>query len=189
MTEVLQDILVVPPGYRSREVGLFVAQMDEQSRCLTADLAGLTPEEAAWQPASGMNSIGMLLAHIAIVEVFWVQIGLAQEPEYIEGVLAIGVDDDGMPQPAGAKPPAALAGKDLTFFRDLLERARAHTKQKTEGLLDDDLDSMVRRHRVNRPDQEFNKRWVLYHMLEHEAGHYGQINLLRHLYKTRSGTA
>ncbi len=26
-------------------------------------------------------------------------------------------------------------------------------------------------------------RWVLYHMLEHFSGHYGQILLLRHLYR------
>ena len=189
MTEVLQDILVAPPGYRSREVGLFVAQMDEQSQRLTDDLAGLTPEEAAWQPAPGMNTIGMLLAHIAIVEVFWVQIGLAQEPERIEGVLGIGVDDDGIPQPAGGSPPATLAARDLSFFRDLLERARAHTKQKTAGLPDEDLDIVVRRRRRSGLEEEFNKRWVLYHMLEHEAGHYGQINLLRHLYKARIGGA
>jgi len=27
----------------------------------------------------------------------------------------------------------------------------------------------------------FNVGWVFYHMIEHEAGHHGQINLLRHL--------
>ena len=27
-------------------------------------------------------------------------------------------------------------------------------------------------------------RWYLYHILEHFSGHYGQILLLRHLYKT-----
>jgi hypothetical protein len=28
-------------------------------------------------------------------------------------------------------------------------------------------------------------RWVLYHMLEHFSGHYGQILLLRHQYRDR----
>jgi hypothetical protein len=28
-------------------------------------------------------------------------------------------------------------------------------------------------------------RWTLYHMLEHLAGHYGQILLLRHQYRAR----
>ena len=31
--------------------------------------------------------------------------------------------------------------------------------------------------------------WALYHVLEHEAGHYGQINLLRHQYRARGGGA
>jgi len=37
---------------------------------------------------------------------------------------------------------------------------------------------------IARPDgseRVFNVGWVLYHILEHEAGHRGQINLLRHL--------
>jgi len=28
-------------------------------------------------------------------------------------------------------------------------------------------------------------RWILYHVLEHQAGHYGQILLLRHQYRDR----
>ena len=31
----------------------------------------------------------------------------------------------------------------------------------------------------------FNVRWILHHLLEHFAGHYGQILLLRHLYRDR----
>ena len=30
---------------------------------------------------------------------------------------------------------------------------------------------------------QFNRRRIYYHLVEHYAGHYGQINLLRHLYK------
>jgi hypothetical protein len=29
------------------------------------------------------------------------------------------------------------------------------------------------------------RRWILYHLLEHQAGHYGQILLLRHWYRDR----
>ena len=40
--------------------------------------------------------------------------------------------------------------------------------------------------RVTRPRPDggtrvFNPGWVLYHLIEHEAGHHAQINLLRHL--------
>lgn len=182
MPELVRDILVPPPGYRSREAGLFVAQMDDQSARLVADTRGLTPEELAWQPAPGMNTIGMLLAHIAIVEVYWTRIGPLGLADYdCQSVLGIGLDDDGMPIPAAAAPPAALAGKDLAYFDDLLRRARAFTKESVMPLTDADLDrEVVRKRRDGTVSGPFNVRWILYHMLEHEAGHYGQINLLRH---------
>ena len=34
---------------------------------------------------------------------------------------------------------------------------------------------------------ETTMRWILYHILEHEAGHYGQINLLAHQYRLLVG--
>ncbi|HEY3216485.1 MAG TPA: DinB family protein [Candidatus Eisenbacteria bacterium] len=184
MTEVLRNFLDVLPGFRSREVSLFVAQMDDQSRRLREDLQGVSASELAWQPARGMNTIGMLLAHIAVVEVLWTTVGLLDETtERFEEVLGIGRDDDGIPLAAGSQPPTVLANRELAFYLDLLERTRAHTKAQTAHFTDADLDDVVRRRRPDRPDREFNKRWVLYHLLEHEAGHYGQILLLRHQYR------
>ena len=48
-----------------------MAQMDDQSRRLTEHTRGATADELAWQPAPGLQTIGMLLAHIAVVEVYW----------------------------------------------------------------------------------------------------------------------
>ena len=88
-----------------------------------------------------------------------------------------------MPQPPRGKPPAALRGKPLAFFDDLLARARAHTVRVAGGLTDADLDREVSRVRKNGQTRVFNLRWVFYHVLEHYAGHYGQILLLRHLHR------
>jgi hypothetical protein len=30
---------------------------------------------------------------------------------------------------------------------------------------------------------DYNVGWALYHAIEHFAGHYGQVNLLRHQYR------
>src|SRR5436309_13482050 len=95
-----EEILTAPAGYRSREAALFVAQLDDQSARLLAALREATPDELEWQPAPGTNTIGMLLAHIAIAEVYWTQVGpLARESFDCDSVLGIGADDDGMPMP------------------------------------------------------------------------------------------
>ncbi len=185
MTERL--LLQAPRGYRSPTAGLFVAQMDDQNRRLTEDLSGATGAELAWQPRPGMNTIGMLLAHNAVVEVWWIHVAM-HGPEGFDArpVLGIDGDDDGMPCPPRGLPPQALAGKKLAFYDNLMERARAHTVREARRMTDADLDRRIRR--IRKRDQQrqiLNVRWILYHILEHEAGHYGQINLLRHQYRDR----
>jgi hypothetical protein len=131
-----------------------------------------------------MNTIGMLLAHNAIVEVFWTKIALKRE-EKPEGevVLGISFDDDGMPLPDEGKPPAVLAGKDLAYFDDLLRKARAFLKEAAKSVSDADLDGEITRKRPDGTQRVINVRWYFYHVLEHFSGHHGQVLLLRHLYR------
>jgi hypothetical protein len=182
-TEVERNILEVRAGYRSRDAALIAASLDDQTALLRHDLADLTPDELAWQPAPGMNTIGMLLAHMALVEVFWVQVGPEGKPWNVKAVLGIEMDDDGMPMPAGALPPPGLAGRDLAWFLDLHARARAYFHGAVSALSDGDLDFVRERTRRDGSRQDCNTRWVLYHVLEHYSGHYNQILLLRHLYR------
>src|SRR5436309_8491828 len=130
MTEILRRILTPPAGYAATETGLFVEQLDDQDRRLAEDIRTMSVAELAWQPQPGLNSAGMLLAHIAIVEVHWIQIGALALPDSdVAPVLGIGVDDDGMPLAAGGLPPATLRDKDLAFYSGLQARARAYTKR------------------------------------------------------------
>lgn len=188
MPTVEREVLVVPGGYACGEAASFMAQLDDQSDRLLKDLEGITPAELEWQPRPGMNTIGMLLAHNAIVEVLWSQVGVAGEPLDTKSVLGLDAwAGDGMPMPPEGTPPAHLAGKLLSFYLDLLERARAFAKQKAKTVQDSELELIRRRTRRDGTENEFSVRWVLYHMLEHFAGHYGQILLLRHQYRSRGG--
>ena len=184
MNVIERSILDIPQGYRSSEAASFMAQLDDQSRLMFEDLEGIGPAELQWQPGPGSNTIGMLLAHIAIVEVFWTQLGPEGLERWdIETPLAIGMDDDGIPIPAAGSPPANLAGKPLAYYRELHAKARAYAKRVAASLAEADLDRVFQRTRRNGQREELNVRWVLYHMLEHFSGHYGQILLLRHLYR------
>jgi uncharacterized damage-inducible protein DinB len=184
MPEV-RRILEPHEGFLSREVALFVSQMDDQNRRLGEDTRGAAPAELQWQPARGFNTIGMLLAHLAIVEVYWMHVAESGKTEFdSDAVLGIGPDDDGMPIPEDGIAPAPLAHKDLGFYDDLLARARANTKQIAAGYSDADLDREWTLHSKSTGNvHRISVRWILYHILEHLAGHYGQINLLRHQYR------
>lgn len=184
MPQAERHTLTAPAGSPGREIALFVAELDDQSRRLAVDTRGMTRAVLEWQPADGMNTIGMLLAHLAIVEVFWMQIGpLGRTTPATLETLGIGLDDDGMPLAPRGRPPKGLAGRTLRTYDDLLARARAHTREVAATLTDADLDREFTRTRRDGRVQVLNLRWVFYHVLEHFAGHYGQILLLRHLHR------
>jgi uncharacterized damage-inducible protein DinB len=167
-------------GFGSQEAASFFAQMEDQSARLRESLRGISTAELEWQPAPGMNTIGMLLAHIAIGEVLWAQRALLGLEMDIQGVLGLARADDGMPLAPDGEPPAALRGRTLAEYEATLAKARACWRAAAAQLSDADLDREIT---LTRRDGQatMNLRWVLYHVLEHFAGHYGQILLLRHL--------
>lgn len=190
MADVVRSIMQPAEGFRSREAGSFYVQMLEQDRILFESLQGITPEELEWQPERGMNTIGMLLAHNAIVDVFWTQLAILGLKEGdSRPVLGIGMDDDGMPLAPDAGPPANLQGKPLAYYQDLISKGRAYVKDAWGKLSDADMEKETTRERPDGSKRILNVRWAISHILEHFAGHRGQIQLLRHLYHASVGAA
>jgi hypothetical protein len=122
----------------------------------------------------------MLLAHIAVAETHLGQVGLVGDPSgHVQDVIGIREDDDGLPLTADGKPPVALAGRDLAFFLDLLARAAAHTRLAGQDVTDELLGhEIVRPPRPDGTVRVFDRRWVMFHMVEHAAQHLGQIRVL-----------
>ncbi len=177
-----RTFLALPSGYRSREMASFIAQLDDQTKLLAEALDGIGVKELEWQPKPGMNTIGMLLAHLAIVEVWWFggPSRLTTDVDF-DGVLGIGGDDDGIPALPTGRHPVALRGKPLAFYLGLLKKSRAFVKREARKITDRE---MVKPLQQPRPDRgvvrHFDRRWIAYHVVEHFCGHHGQILMLRH---------
>ena len=173
------------PRCRSKEVALQLGSLEDLTRRLfEEDLAKVTKEELAWQSAPGHNTIGMLLAHLAIVETYWTFVGVDQvETADVEGVIGIGSDDDGLPLPKGAAPPANLNGKTLAWYQSLLKKSRKYVTKRWSPITDAGLKKPLIRRRKNGDRISMDPRWILYHILEHFAVHQGQILLIRHQYR------
>src|SRR5689334_5014924 len=181
MAPVVRSVLAIPSGYASQEVALFVAQLDDQLLRQREQTRTLTPADLEWQPAPGMNTIGMLMAHQAVVEVGWAGLGIEDlERSEIRFQEILGIADSGVPLAANGVPPVELVGKDLAFYDDLLDRARKHLKRVAAPVRDSDLTILRHRTRPNGEAREVEVRWTIYHILEHFAGHFGQILLLQH---------
>ena len=181
-----RDFIRPARGFRSPEAAVFIASLDDHTALMAKDRARLGPRELEWQPAPGRNSIGMLLAHCALVEAAWMG-GPASGKTVVdfERVVGIGIDDDGIPAAPGARHPRALRGWRLGDYLALLKRSRAFVRRIARPWTARDLEQPRRREwRSQNRIQFFHRRWILYHLLEHLAGHYGQMLLLKELMKT-----
>jgi uncharacterized damage-inducible protein DinB len=181
--------LKIPDGYNpetQRTVGIFAAQLDDLLARLKRAVAGLTVEQLEWQLHAGMNTIGMLLAHNAVVETFWLMVapkGLPVEPdgnERIKEIIGIRGNEDGLPLPPEGTHPESLSGKTLDEYLAMLDTARTVVHGELRTWTDDGLDTFF-----NVEDYRISRAWVLYHVLEHLAAHVGQVLILMHIMRDR----
>ena len=182
--------LTIPSTYdpqTQHTVGLFAAQLDDQLKLLKAEVKDLTIEHLEWQLRPGMNTVGMLLAHLAIVEVFWISLaaeGIDPGPnadQVLQGRIGIGMDDDGLPLSQDGGHPKTLKGRPFSDYATMLDRARVAVHGALRTWFDRDLEkTFIRR------DRSISRMWTLYHVLEHFAGHFGQILLLKHMMRDAS---
>jgi hypothetical protein len=187
--------LQVPPGYDPKSAGTariawLAAQLDDQLRLLATRLAGASVELLEWQLQPGVNTIGMLLAHNAVGEAYWVHIAAGRVHDRVEAdravtaTLGIGLAGDGMPIPPGGGHPASLAGAPLDRYFELLHRARAATHAALRTWDDEAMENIV-----SWEGRNVTLSWIAYHLLEHFAAHAGQIALLRSLHGQRPTVA
>ena len=175
----------VPEGYDAgtqARIVYMAGQLDDQLRRLKESVAGLDRDALEWHVAPGRNTIGMLLAHIAVAETWWIQAGargireLDEVNRIVKAVIGIRADEDGLPLPEGAGHPEALGGWSLDDYLALLDKARLATHVTLRGWTDAELDEPFQ-----LKDRLVTKGWILYHVLEHMVAHYGQILLLQRL--------
>ncbi|MCX6836177.1 MAG: DinB family protein, partial [candidate division Zixibacteria bacterium] len=142
--------LTVPDGYdlsSQRLVASFASQLDDQLRRLKEAVAELSTAHLEWQPHPGVNTVGMLLAHIAVAEAFWINVAPAGIPLEQDGdnlilkIIGIRMDDDGLPLKPDGHHPATLSGKSLADYLNILDKMRAATNATIRTWHDTDLDN------------------------------------------------
>lgn len=158
-----------PPG-----IGRYLAMLDDVSTRVRKYVDGLTIDQIDWYPNSRCESIGTILFHIAAVERSWIGEDIFRKPmsedEWKEA-FALRID---IPQ---------VNGKELQFYLDVLQRTREETKESLKALTDADLSREVTPLDAEdgNSDKRFTIEWILYHIVEHEAHHKGQIALMKRL--------
>lgn len=133
---------------------------------LVAAVRTLTPEQLAWKAPDHPNSIGWLLAHIADVEEWWITtVALRKQP----------VDSSAFER----FKKASKLDEYLGLLNETYEATTAYLE--SESL--DDWDTVF--YSASGTDDngksfdiKVSKRWLIWHTIEHQARHRGQIFML-----------
>lgn len=164
------------PDYQE-PYGLLCAILQDGTNEWRLELDPRLDEDAiAWQPFPGSHSIGGVVMHIMAVEVFWFEqfvLDLPTDPEELKLTLAKETDVDEGRWP---EPPR----KPLSWYFEQHDRIRARTLESIKRWPASDSSKAL-----HGSPRTF--RWVLGHVIQHEAYHGGQAVLLQELWKRQQG--
>lgn len=164
------DVLPLPGCHP--EVGLLAASLIDGTREWRDELGKPTEDQIVWQARPGGHSIGAELLHIAEVEIWWIHhviAGLPMDPAEMKLLMSEQIMQDDGAWPVPHRQP-------LAWYYERLDSVRERTLQLLPSF--QDPTRMIHRDKM---DMDFSVRWILSHVVQHEAYHGGQAVLLMDL--------
>ena len=170
--KVERDILEPIAGV-SKEIGFYLSGMEEIRAQLRKAVSDLTDEELARRITPKAHQIGALILHLGETESWWIHSVVAGK-ELDEEAKQFAHWDDTTETDFAEKGYSA---------KDCIERIDEISRMSREilgGFGDEDLERMFGFDKKEKRI-EVSLRWVLHHLLDHEATHKGQIMMLKRL--------
>lgn len=161
------------------QIGYYLGGMEEVREQLRNAVKDLSTEEISAKFTPNSHSIGQLILHNAEAEWWWLRVVVAEKD--LDEVEAkhdafwdILLDED-------------FASKDYSaeFCVEAIEKVRATCFEVLNGLTDDDLDKFYGWDKEDGSRVEKSLRWILHHLIDHEAQHKGQILMLKRLLRDK----
>ena len=166
-------LLTSHPGLATN-IGYYLSGMEEVRGQLSAAVRTI-PDDLIGKPAFlGAHSIGGLVLHIGEAEWFWMQMVVSGHKLTDEDRAAACWDilDD--------LERVAQRGYTAEFCLSEIEKVRNQTRDVLFSYNDKDLERIITFERKGQTT-EYNLRYILHHLIDHEAQHKGQIFMLKRL--------
>ncbi|MDQ3750832.1 MAG: DinB family protein [Acidobacteriota bacterium] len=170
--KVERDVLEPMAGV-SKEIGFYLSGMEEIRAQLRKAVSDLTNEELARRITPNAHQIGALILHLGETESWWIH-SIVAETELDEEAKKFAHWNNTTETDFAEKGYSA---------KDCIERIDEISRMSREilgGLRDEDLERMFGFDQKEKRI-EVSLRWVLHHLLDHEATHKGQIMMLKRL--------
>ena len=171
-TNPRRTMIAEPPEGVPPEVGRWLWVLADTRRRTLETLDGFD-EARIDEPGPGGNSIGTILAHVAVIETDWLCVEILGE-EYPAELLALLPPED---RDAEGRL-LATPGLPLARYLAALEAVRGYLVERVGGLTAGDL-SRVR----SLPEYDVSPEWALNHIVQHEAEHRAEIAVTRAVFE------
>lgn len=172
-----RDVLLPHAGVTTG-IGYYLSGMEEVRAQVRAAVKDIDVERLATPAVPGAHSIGALVLHIGEAEWWWMQCNVAGHQ--------ITEEDAHAPYWDVLEDPEGFAKKGYTaeFCLQEIEKIRNQTRDVLLGHADKDLEKIFtfERHGAMR---DHSLRWILHHLIDHEAQHKGQILMLKRMMAIR----
>ncbi|HKC62805.1 MAG TPA: DinB family protein [Pyrinomonadaceae bacterium] len=156
------------------EIARALAAMEEVREQLRRSVRDISDNDIARVALPGAHSIGALTLHIGEAEWFWMNCV----------ILGHKLTDEDRRQPFWdvLDEPERFADKNYStqFCLEKIDNIREETRKFLATLGDADLEKTYS-HTRDETTMETNLRWILHHLVDHEAQHKGQILMLKRL--------
>ena len=173
MTNQNRDQLCVfPTADFDPVVARWIWQLADARRLTLEKLTGISDTTLLWRPDAEANAIGTLLYHIVLIELDWLYVEILERPDYISDAAIAML----LPYPDRDKTGrlTVIEGETVQAHLDRMAAARQ--------LLYDALRPMAAEEFYRKRELEnydVTPEWVVYHLIQHETEHRGEIAELR----------
>ncbi len=158
------------------EIGLLAASLQDGTREWREELGEARRDVVAYQAYPGGHSLGALILHIADVEAWWIEcVGAGRTLSGEEEAMLLSKETKQY-QGQWPVPPREAIG----YFFEIHDRIRRRTLETLATF--ENPEAVVT---IKGGKNTFSLRWIVNHVIAHEAYHGGQAVLLKALYERR----
>jgi len=152
------------------EIGVWLWAMEEARANTKSSITGLEQNIIDWAGPDGKeNSIGSLLYHIAEIEMAWLYFDiLLQRKQYPKNLFPIEPFTDGH-----------LTHIENISLKEHIERLDSSRTIFLEALKNITIADWSVLRSPEGDDYSVSPAWAVFHLVEHEAGHNGQIAIMK----------
>lgn len=159
----------------SEQIGFYVNGMAEVREQLADAVKDLSNEEISAKVSPSFHSIGQLILHVSEAEWWWLKCVAAEEnldedEAKREAFWDILMDED-----------FAARNYSARFCIEAANEVREKCFEVLKKFSDDDLERVFGFDRRDNKRMEVSLRWILHHLIDHEAQHKGQIFMIKRL--------